>query len=177
MEALFFLKGDDQMDKEKMLVACCVVSVLVVGSGIAAVVWTGGDMPGWLLAAELSLVMGLALLVGFAAAIPALAPYLRLRSVRGAGLVCVGVAAVFLPLQLIIAAGLIGAGTKLVWGSACEEDAAEHAELLVTPRVNLRQVDPRNGLLHAERDDSGATKAIDDGKLFGAQKRRALRGA
>ena len=51
--------------------------------------------------------------------------WLHSRPVKGAALVCLGVAAIFVPLAFVIAALLIGAGTRMVWAPACEvEDKA-----------------------------------------------------
>ena len=108
------------------------VSLVSYGTALAAlavggwlVVAYGFSPPGWLLRAEMAALSAAALLVGFAGRLPALLPWLRLRPVRGAALVCVGVAAVYLPPSLVISAVLIASGVRLVWAEACELADAE----------------------------------------------------
>jgi hypothetical protein len=93
--------------------------------GIAALIAFGTEPPVWLLRAELAALSAAALLFGFARRVPSLLPWLKLRPVRGAALVCVGVVAVYLPPQLVISAVLIAAGTRLAWAEACELAAVE----------------------------------------------------
>jgi hypothetical protein len=112
--------------KTVYLVSCAIALAALAGGGVLVVAY-GFSPPGWLLRAEMAALSFAALLVGFAGRLPALLPWLRLRPVFGAALVCVGVAAVYLPPSLVISAVLIASGVRLVWAEACELADAEKA--------------------------------------------------
>lgn len=124
----------------KSIVLSCGVSFAAVAIGIAATLTWGGELPTWLMTVTLSLTMLLAMAYGFAGALPRF-DWLNSRPVRGAALVCLGVAAVFIPLSFVIAALCIGHGTKLVWAAACE--AAD------SPPVVARVVPTGSGVVRA----------------------------
>ena len=116
------------MNNQNEFVASVVVSLAAVSTGMVAAMLWGGSLPGWLLSLELAMLLAGALVYGLTGAKPSLAPWLRSRPMVGAALVSLGVAVTFIPLQFVIAAFLIGAGTRLTWLSACElEDATSHA--------------------------------------------------
>jgi hypothetical protein len=102
-----------------------VVMLAALMSGLALVVVYGFEPPGWLLRAEMAALMAAALVCGFARRLPALTPWLRMRPVRGAALVVLGVAAVYLPPPLVVSAVLIASGVRMVWAEACELADAE----------------------------------------------------
>jgi hypothetical protein len=101
------------MNNQNEFVASVVVSLAAVSTGMVAAMRWGGELPGWLLSLELAMLLAGALVYGFTGAKPALAPWLRPRPMVGAALVSLGVAVTFVPLQFVIAAFLIGAGTRL----------------------------------------------------------------
>ena len=102
----------------KNIAISCGVSFAAVLLGLAATLRWGADLPGWLLTCTLSLTMLLAMAYGFTSALPRF-DWLKSKPVRGAALVCLGVAAIFVPLSFVIAASCIGYGTRLVWETAC----------------------------------------------------------
>ncbi len=73
------------------------------------------------------LLVGFALIYGFTARLPPIPRWLWLRPVRGSVIVCLGVAALFVPTELIVSAYLIGVGVRMVWSSACVTPPAESA--------------------------------------------------
>jgi hypothetical protein len=94
----------------------CIAAIL---GGIIALLHWGATPPAWLAGTEAALIMALALNYGFTARLPQI-PWLALRPVRGTILVMLGSVIVFIQPQLIVAAWLIGRGTRLVWLSACQ---------------------------------------------------------
>ena len=110
----------------------CGVSFAAVAIGIAATLRWGADLPGWLLTCTLSLSMLLAMAYGFTSALPRF-DWLKSKPVRGAALVWLGVAAIFVPLSFVIAAFLIGYGTRLVWETACAAAGPPTVTARVTP--------------------------------------------
>ena len=84
--------------------------------------------------------MLLALAYGFTpAALPRLG-WLHSRPVKGAVLVCLGIAAIFIPLSFVIAALLIGGGTRMVWDAACDLEDGKPSGVRVTlarPRTDI----------------------------------------
>jgi hypothetical protein len=117
-------------------VSCGIAAAALVGGG-GLVVAYGFSPPPWLLTAELAILSVIALVGGFTACLPAVLPWLRLRPVRGAMLICLGVAAVYLPPQFIASAVLLGMGVKLVWAEACELAAVEKNP--VPPGTEIRR--------------------------------------
>ena len=106
----------------------------------------------------LALTLLAAVAYGFTGAVPRL-DWLYSRPVRGAALVCLGVAAVFVPLAFVIAALLIGAGTRMVWASACEVvdqaaaievDAVNRGTVIVEAEVVGRDISPVPRAKHTE---------------------------
>jgi hypothetical protein len=106
-------------------VVSCGIAAAALAGGVFLVLAYGFSPPPWLLTAELAILSALALACGFTARLPALLPRLRLRPVRGAMLICLGVAAVYLPPQFIASAVFLSLGVKLVWAEACDLAAAE----------------------------------------------------
>jgi hypothetical protein len=139
----------------------CGVSFTAVAIGIAATLTWGGELPAWLLTCTLSLTMLLALAYGFTSALPRF-DWLRSRPVKGAALVCLGVAAIFVPLSFVIASFCIGRGTMMVWETACEAtestpvvEARNHTSIasgapaLDAPVCERGALVPRNGAVPA----------------------------
>jgi hypothetical protein len=110
--------------KTAYVVSCGIAAVALAGGGVLVVAF-GFSPPPWLLTAELAILSAVALACGFTACIPAVLPWLRLRPIRGAMLICLGVAAVYLPPQFIASAVFLSLGVKLVWAEACDLAAAE----------------------------------------------------
>lgn len=100
----------------------------LLGGGILVLAY-GFEPPPWFLTVELAAASAVALLCGFSARLPAwrsLLPWLRLRPVRGAALVILGVAAMHVPPQFIASAVFLALGVRLVWAEACELAEAEN---------------------------------------------------
>lgn len=97
--------------------ACCVASLSCGGLLLAAF---GPELPSWLMALALALCSGLALACGFGLYNPKVPDWLRQRPVLGAICVAIGVGAMFIPVNFVVSAFLLGCGTRLVWVSACE---------------------------------------------------------
>jgi hypothetical protein len=120
--------------------------------------WAGGfQPPAGLVVAELAGLSLIALVCGFTASLAmlrALLPWLRLRSVRGTVLVCLGVVSVYVPPQFLYAAVFLTLGIRLVWAEACDlADAekrrqfADHAgEYSPPPAGSLIRTTPRSGM-------------------------------
>jgi hypothetical protein len=108
------------MNQRKLFIIACAMCLAALSGGCFLVVFWGGELPGWLLRAELAAFCSVALVYGFFASLPTLTPWLWSRPIRGAALVCLGVAAIFVPLQFVVAAVFIAMGTRLTWASACE---------------------------------------------------------
>jgi hypothetical protein len=88
---------------------------LAIGSFL--LLYWGGEAPAWLLKLECVAVGLTALGWGYALFSPAF-PWLRHDSVRGVALVYAGVACMFIPLNFIASAFLLGAGIRLTMRSA-----------------------------------------------------------
>jgi hypothetical protein len=95
-------------------------SAAVLACGIAVMLLWGFSPPPSLAGLEAALLSGGALIYGFTAWRPTLPRWLWLRPVRGTVLVVFGIAAMYVPPQLILSAYLIGVGVRLVWQSACD---------------------------------------------------------
>jgi hypothetical protein len=136
------------MKFNQRLIVACLISVGALGSGIVAAVLCGGEPPAWLLRTELGLLCGGALVYGYgftASLVLPVAPWLwSSRAIRGAVFVCLGVGAVFVPVQFVIAAFLIGVGARMVTASACalEEDVSRSASVFAAGGELVRVVDP-----------------------------------
>jgi hypothetical protein len=116
MDAPFY--GGANMNRTVVFFVAVATSLAALTFGIwAAVVWRG-ELPAWLLASVLSLLLCAALAFGFTNVRPSLPPWARSRPVIGALLVTGGVAAVYIPAQFVVAAALIGAGVRVVWVAA-----------------------------------------------------------
>src|SRR5581483_6720891 len=123
--------------KHLPLILCAIALML----GIVAVLAWGFSPPAWLAGTVAALLMGAALVYGFTAYIPEIGAWLWLRPIRGTVLVMLGIAAMYVPPQLIVAAYLVGVGVRLVWLSACELAEREHmAGSAWTPQ--LREPEP-----------------------------------
>jgi hypothetical protein len=105
----------------KSITVSCGICLAALALGLSATLRWGAELPAWLLTVTLSLVLLLSLVYGFTSALPRLG-WLHSRPVRGAVLVCLGVAAIFIPLPFVIAALCIGQGTRMVWDAACQEE-------------------------------------------------------
>jgi hypothetical protein len=108
------------MDHRRLFMLACAVCLSALGGGCFLIVFWGGEVPDWLLRGELAVFCSVALVYGFTASLPALAPWLWSRPVKGAACVCLGVAAIFVPLSFVVAALFIALGTRLIWLSACD---------------------------------------------------------
>lgn len=117
------------MNQRTLLIIACALCLAALGGGCFLLVFWGGELPDWLLRAELAAFCSIALVYGFTAALPTVFPWLWSRPVRGAACVFLGVAAVFVPLQFVVAAVLIAIGTRLTWASACELEQEEESSL------------------------------------------------
>ena len=111
------------MDKRSLFVAGCVISVAAALLGLVACIIWGGSLPPWLLFLELAMIVAGARPSVSQRHSPPLPPALVPPDQGGA--VCLGVAVTFVPLQLVLAAFLIGAGTRLEWLSGCELESEE----------------------------------------------------
>jgi hypothetical protein len=109
----------------RLFLASCILSTSSIGIGcFIAGVWYGFDYR-WLTRVELCGFMLLALVYGFAGGLPSCGELLWSRPVRGAAMVTCGVAAVFVPVGFVIAALLVGTGTRLVWLTAVDNHESE----------------------------------------------------
>lgn len=118
-----------------ILSAAAVCGVLALG--LTALICFGTEPPGWLLRCEMAILSAAALLFGFAGRAGGVLQWLRLRSIRGAALVCCGVLAIYLPPQFVISAVLVAVGTRLVWAEACELAAADRRSVSGTAVVRV----------------------------------------
>lgn len=109
------------------LIACAAA----LAGGIAIMLRWGIDPPPWLAGLEAAVLAGAALVYGYTAWLPTLPRWLWLRPIRGTVLVLFGIAAMYVPPQLILSAYLIGAGVRLVWQSACDLAEKDGTELRV----------------------------------------------
>lgn len=117
------------MHQKLIFVISIAIAVAALVGGGVIVAFYGFTLPSWLLACELAVFLGLAMLCGFSAIVPSVLPFLKMRSVQGAGLVCGGVLAIWLPPQFIASAVFLALGIKLVWTEACRlADAERQAE-------------------------------------------------
>jgi hypothetical protein len=85
--------------------------------GTTLLAYWGGEAPAWLLKLEVVAVMAAALAFGFTTYSPSAPEWLRHDAVKGVALVYLGVGAVFVPTNLLLAAFLIGCGCRLVMKS------------------------------------------------------------
>jgi hypothetical protein len=111
--------------------------------GIIALINWGLNPPLWLGVIQAALLMGAALVYGFTAYLPTLAPWLWLRPIRGTIFVMLGIAVIYVQPQLLLAAWLIGRGTRLIWLAACQLEESERPEhyAALSPRTTLVRVD------------------------------------
>jgi hypothetical protein len=122
------MKGHDMILRRTLHLMCCGMALAALASGGVLVVAYGFSPPSWLLVSELAVLSVAALFCGFSGCVPRLRPllpWLRLRSVRGALLICLGVTVVYVPPQFVFAAVFLGLGIKMVWAEACELTQAE----------------------------------------------------
>jgi hypothetical protein len=115
----------------KIFAVSCGVSLAAFVLGIGAMIRWGPEISGWVLTTILALFMIAALIYGFTDTLPRL-DWLRTRPVRGAALLCLGVAAVFVPPAFVIATLCVGVGVRMVWASACELEAGQAAATVAT---------------------------------------------
>jgi hypothetical protein len=95
-----------------------IVAIIGLLAGCALLLYWGGEAPAWLLRLEVLTVTIVALAYGYTAFNPALPGWLRHDSVKGVALVYLGVGAMFVPLNFLASAFLIGCGARLVMKSA-----------------------------------------------------------
>jgi len=114
------------------------LAILAIISGGLLVIAYGFEPPAWLLCAEVAAFSGIALICGFTAAGTALLPWLTLRPVQGALLVCLGVAAIFVPANFVVSAVFLALGIRLLWRTACELADAERAAVEAKPAMIRR---------------------------------------
>jgi hypothetical protein len=86
-------------------------------AGCSLLLYWGGEAPPWLLKLEILAVSCAALAFGFTAYSPVAPEWMRHDSVRGVALVYLGVGAMFVPLNFLASAFLIGTGARLVMQS------------------------------------------------------------
>jgi hypothetical protein len=113
-------KGETMHRQKTIFVACGVAAAAALAFGCLMVVAYGFTPPDWLLRGEVAAFSGIALVCGFTAFVPAVMPWMRLRPVRGAALVCLGVGAIYIPPQFLASAVFLTLGIRLVWAEACE---------------------------------------------------------
>ena len=87
-------------------------------AGTSLLLYWGGEAPGWLLKLECLGVMAAALAFGFSHRNIRLPQWMHDDAVRGVALVYLGVGAMFVPLNFLASAFLIGHGARLVMKSA-----------------------------------------------------------
>ena len=128
------------MRKQKTIFAASgALAILAIISGGLLVIAYGFEPPAWICCAEVAAFSGLALICGFTAAGTALLPWLTLRPVQGALLVCLGVAAIFVPANFVVSAVFLALGIKLVWRTACELADAERAAAVEAEPAMIRR--------------------------------------
>jgi len=132
------------MNQRRLFIIACCLCLAALGGGCFLVVFWGGELPSWLLRAELAAFCSVALVYGFTASLPALAPWLWSRPVKGAACVCLGVAAIFVPMQFVVAAVFIAVGTRLIWASACELEQEELPPVLAGEDGAMPRIDAEN---------------------------------
>ncbi len=93
------------------------MTVIGLVTGTLVLVIAGSDLPALLLKLECMAVALSALAYGYTAFSPSL-PWMRQDSVRGVALVYAGVACMFIPLNFLASAFLLGCGIRLVTRSA-----------------------------------------------------------
>jgi hypothetical protein len=136
-----------QMNQRKLFIIACAICLAALGGGCFLIVFWGGELPGWLLRAELAAFCSVALVYGFFASLPTLTPWLWSRPIRGAALVCLGVAAIFVPMEFVLAALLIALGTRLTWASACElaqQQEEEPPQVMADGGEPMPRIEPEN---------------------------------
>jgi hypothetical protein len=126
------------MNDRKHFIAACGLSLGAVVFGLFAAVLSGGEPPAWLLRAEVALFSAAALAYGFTASLPAFAPWAWSRPVRGAACIILGVGAIFVPVQFVVSAFLLGIGTRLTWTAACELEDEENVPATILSVVIAR---------------------------------------
>jgi hypothetical protein len=126
------------MNDRKSFVTACGLSLGTVVFGLFAAVLWGGEPPAWLLRAEVALFSAAALAYGFTASLPAFAPWAWSRPVRGAACIILGVGAIFVPVQFVVSAFLLGVGTRLTWTAACELEDEQNAPATILSVVIAR---------------------------------------
>ena len=92
-------------------------------AGTLVLVVAGSDLPAWLLKLECTAVALSALAYGYTAFSPS-HPWMKQDSIRGVAMVYAGVAAMFIPLNFLASAFLLGCGIRLVTRSAIAPIAA-----------------------------------------------------
>ncbi|WP_076351822.1 hypothetical protein [Paludisphaera borealis] len=124
------------MQDRTIFIASAVGCLVALSFGCFLLMVWGGETPTWMLSSELAAVCSVALVYGFTALLPSLAPWLWSRPVKGAACVCLGVAAIFVPLSFVVAAILIALGTRLMWTAAVELEGGHEQPVVVeaTPR-------------------------------------------
>jgi hypothetical protein len=119
------------MTQRRLFVAACVASAGILAVGCFLLIIWGGSPPAWVLTAELATFCAIALAYGFSASLPSLGPWLSSRPIQGAACICLGVGAVFVPLEFVVAAILIAVGTRRLWSAACELEETQTQRVTV----------------------------------------------
>jgi hypothetical protein len=114
---------------KKLLVCFAVIMASFAVAGLTVWAWRF-DPPAWVLTTEIAVFSILAMAYGFSLLKPHKVPWLWLRPVRGTVAVVAGVVAMFVPLQFLVSAFLIGIGIRMVWASASELTAGTSGPLL-----------------------------------------------
>lgn len=126
------------MRQKTIFAASLAIALAALAGGGVIVLFYGFTPPPWLLTCELAVFAGLAMLCGFSAVVPSVLPWLKMRSIRGAILVCLGVGAMYVPPQFIASAVFLALGIKLVWAEACGLADAEREAEAVTGTAIVR---------------------------------------
>ena len=92
------------------------IAAMALGS-LALLVLRPGSL---LVTALLALCSALGLALGFGARLPGLPAWARLKPVKGALCITLGVAAMYLPANFVLSMALLAIGTRMVWTSACD---------------------------------------------------------
>jgi len=132
------------MQDRTIFIASAVGCLVTLSIGCFLLMVWGGETPTWLLSSELAAVCSVSLVYGFTALLPSVAPWLWSRPVKGAACVCLGVAAIFLPLSFVVAALLIALGTRLMWTAAVELEGGNEQPVPVEATQRPVEVKARN---------------------------------
>ena len=117
------------MHQKLIFVISIAIAVAALIGGGVIVAFYGFTLPSWLLACELAVFWAWPCSAVSRPSCPRSCPSSKCGRSQGAGLVCGGVLAIWLPPQFIASAVFLALGIKLVWTEACRlADAERQAE-------------------------------------------------